>query len=256
MNKNDVKTKCKYKRWISFSWGSSKYERNGSRAQLTWRPSGVTYFACVPLRSYFYEHQKNEIYFLIVFERFLPENVHTTQCKLVDAILSEDGKIIQTSMKHFLLLLLRNATKHNSIKFSSASLHVSSDKFWYCLKTLKCNNVKNSCLLVNKRTLRKTKLRRTFVKHLPLKNEKNSKRNLRNQLIFYDARNACLMSDTGTSPCISFFQPPYLHKMFWAWTVGNRLLKRLCDKMLDWLNFHFGRNNWFNTCVSKEILSK
>ena len=45
------------------------------------------------------------------------------------AIISEDGKIIQTSMKSFLLLLLRNATKHNSIKFSAERLHVSSDKF-------------------------------------------------------------------------------------------------------------------------------
>ena len=34
MNKTDVKTKCKYKRWISFFWGSSKYERNESRANL------------------------------------------------------------------------------------------------------------------------------------------------------------------------------------------------------------------------------
>ena len=60
MNKNDVKTKCKYMRWISFFWGSRKYERNGSRAKLT----GVTYFARDPLRSYFHEPQKNEIYFL------------------------------------------------------------------------------------------------------------------------------------------------------------------------------------------------
>ena len=48
MNKNDVKTKCKYKRWISFFWGSWKYERNGPRAKLTWSPSGVTYFARDP----------------------------------------------------------------------------------------------------------------------------------------------------------------------------------------------------------------
>ena len=32
--------------------------------KLTWRPSGVTYFAHDPLGSYFYEPQKNEIYFL------------------------------------------------------------------------------------------------------------------------------------------------------------------------------------------------
>ena len=60
-----TKTKCKYKRWISFFLDSSNYERNRSRAQLTWRPSGVTYFARDPLRSYFYEPQENEIYLLI-----------------------------------------------------------------------------------------------------------------------------------------------------------------------------------------------
>ena len=37
MNKNDVKTKCKYKRRILFFSSSSKYERNGSRIKLTWR---------------------------------------------------------------------------------------------------------------------------------------------------------------------------------------------------------------------------
>ena len=41
-----------------------EYERNGSRAKLTWRPSGVTYFAGDPLRSYFHEPQKTEFYFL------------------------------------------------------------------------------------------------------------------------------------------------------------------------------------------------
>ena len=43
---------------------SSKHERNGSRAKLTWLPSGVTYFARDPLRSYIDEPQKNETYFL------------------------------------------------------------------------------------------------------------------------------------------------------------------------------------------------
>ena len=49
-------------RWISFFWGSWKYERNRSCAKLTC--SGITSFARVPLRSYFHEPQKNEIYFL------------------------------------------------------------------------------------------------------------------------------------------------------------------------------------------------
>ena len=51
-----MKTKCKYNRWISFSWGSWKYECNRSRAKLTWCPN----FASDPLRSYFHEPQKNE----------------------------------------------------------------------------------------------------------------------------------------------------------------------------------------------------
>ena len=39
-----------------FFWGSSKYKRNGSRAKLTWRSSGVVYFARDLLRSYFGHH--------------------------------------------------------------------------------------------------------------------------------------------------------------------------------------------------------
>ena len=40
------------------------YELNGFRAELTWRTSGVIYFARDPLRPYFHDPQKNEIYFL------------------------------------------------------------------------------------------------------------------------------------------------------------------------------------------------
>ena len=92
------------------------------------------------------------------------QNVHTMQCKIDIVKISEDGKIIQMSMKHVLLLLLRNATKHNLIKFSVARLHVFSVKFSNCLKDLKCNNVKNSCLLVNKRTLCSNKLKKNICK--------------------------------------------------------------------------------------------
>ena len=48
--------------------------------------------------------------------------------------------------------------------------------------------------------------------HISLKNIKNSERNLRNQHIFYAARNAYRMSDTGTF-FLFYFQPPYFHKM-------------------------------------------
>ena len=117
------------------------------------------------------------------FEHMLPERSYNAMQNRYRDI-SEDGKIIQMNMEHSLLLLLRNATKHNSIKLSATGLHVSSDKFWNFLKDLKCNNVKNSCLLVNKRTLPRLNYKRTFVKHLSLKNVKNSKRNLQNQHIF------------------------------------------------------------------------
>ena len=60
----NIKTKRKDKKWLSFFWGSTKYEHNGSPAKCTWRPSGTTYFARDPLCSYFVEPQKNEIYFL------------------------------------------------------------------------------------------------------------------------------------------------------------------------------------------------
>ena len=47
------------------------------------------------------------------------------------------------------------------------------------------------------------------------------------------------MSDTDTSPCISFFFSTTI-KRFVSWTVKNRWLKPLWDKMLDWLNFRLG----------------
>ena len=64
---------------------------------------------------------------------------------------SEDKKIIQTN--HFSLLLLRNATKHNSTQFSVARLHVSADKFWNSPKDFACNNVKRYWLLVLKKKI-------------------------------------------------------------------------------------------------------
>ena len=37
-----------------------------------------------------------------------------------------------------------------------------------------------------------------------------------------------------------FFNHPTSTKWFVSWTVGNRLLKPLCGKMIDWLNFRLG----------------
>ena len=44
-------------------------------------------------------------------------------------IISEDGTIIQTSMTHFLLLLLRNATKHNNLN-DTRSVHANAQLYY------------------------------------------------------------------------------------------------------------------------------
>ena len=69
-------------------------------------------------------------------------------------------------MKHFLLLLLRNAKKHNSIKFSAARLHVSTDNFWNCLKNFQCNNVKTSFFVGEQADFISIKLKKNFCKTL------------------------------------------------------------------------------------------
>ena len=69
-----VVQKCKYKNEFHFflrfidvwtQWVPCKVNVTPwIPTKLTWRRSGVTYFARDPLRSYFDEPQKNEIYFL------------------------------------------------------------------------------------------------------------------------------------------------------------------------------------------------
>ena len=48
---------------LHFFCRSSKYERSGSRAKLTWCPSDVTYFAWVPLYSYWMNNRKMNFIF-------------------------------------------------------------------------------------------------------------------------------------------------------------------------------------------------
>ena len=189
------------------------------------------------------------------------QSVQTTQCKIDMAIISEDGKMIQTSMKHFLLLFLRNATKPNSIEFSATLLHVSFDKFWNCLKELRCNNVK--FVFVGEQADFMKIICKTFYRY----NVKHSETKLGNQHIFYNARNTCRMPDTGTSPSVSlfffflsfflfFFQPPCLHKMVCFLNSWKHIVKTIVRLDASLIALSFGRNNRFNTCFRKEILSK
>ena len=161
------------------------------------------------------------------------QNVHTKQCKIDIVIISEDKKIIQTSMKHFLLVLHRNAMKHNLIKFSAARLHVSSDKFWNCLKTLNAIMLKNPCLLMKKWTFCSPKLKKNICKTFYLLKCKEFWKKF--QKSSHLLRCTKCMSHVGywyiTMHFIFFNHPT--SKRFVSWTVGNRLLKPLCGKMLD-----------------------
>ena len=90
-----------------------------------------------------------------IFAHFLPERPYNVMRNRYRSNFWSRGK----------LLLLRNATKHNSTKFSAARCHVSSDKCWNCLKDLKCNNVKILvCRWTSGRYSRLNK-RKIFVKH-------------------------------------------------------------------------------------------
>ena len=124
----------------------------------------------------------------------------------------QDGKIIQTSMKHFLLLLLRNDTKHNSIKFSAARLRVSSDKGWNYLKNLKCNYVKNAYLMMNKRTSHTTKLKKNICKifyRLEMKRIPKKISEINSSLTMHEMH----VGYWYNTMHFIFFHPPYLHQM-------------------------------------------
>ena len=61
MNKNDVKTKCKYKmNFVFLRFMEVRKQRVPCKLNVT--PLGITYFARDPLCSYFHEPQKNENY--------------------------------------------------------------------------------------------------------------------------------------------------------------------------------------------------
>ena len=144
-------------------------------------------------------------------------------------------------MKHFLLLLLRNVTKKNSIKFSAARLHVSFDQFWNCLKDLKCKTVKNSCLLVNKRNLCATKLKKNICKTFyRLKCKEFRQKSHKSAHLLRCTKCVSHVGYWYITIHFMFFNLPTCIKWFVSWTVGNRLLKQLCGKMLDWSDFRLG----------------
>ena len=156
-------------------------------------------------------------------------------------------------MKHFLLLELRNALKHNSIKFSAARLHVSSDKFWNCLKDRKCNNVQNSCLLVNKRTLCLTNLKKNICKTFYRLKCKEFRKTF--QKSAHLLRCTKSMSHVGYWYIIIhfiFFSTTYLPKM----VCFLNSWKQIVNTIVRWdawlVELLFGRNNWFNTCYRKK----
>ena len=95
-----------------FFLGSWKYERNGSRAKLTWCPNErseslakLTWrlfhlIACDPLLSYFNEPQKNDVYFLNDIER----SIEVFYIQFMFNILIDIGSYIEP--KKWMLLII------------------------------------------------------------------------------------------------------------------------------------------------------
>ena len=98
---------------------------NGSRAMLTWRPSGITYFARDPLRSYFHEPQKNEIYFL---------NILTEQTLDVTQTSRYIRKCIRMDINKLISFFLNKCTcepQHDKTNKRTCAPNEDSDQPWH-----------------------------------------------------------------------------------------------------------------------------
>ena len=105
LTKHDVKTKYKYKRWISFFCCSSKYERNGSYAKSTSRSLHETH--CVHASM---NNRQNETYFLNDVHKTVLSNdaISRTKCDFSTAQLKQS---YSCSCARVLLNLLKSLGK-------------------------------------------------------------------------------------------------------------------------------------------------
>ena len=157
---------------------------------------------------------------------------------LINIAIISDGEYYSNEYETFLpqvgcLEMLRNIIRSNFQRHGSMFPLTYSEIAW---KTLNAIMLKILLCWWTSGLYARLKWIRIFVKHFSLINVKNLERNVRNQLIFYDARNAYRTSDTGTSPCISFFfffNHPTSIKWFAPWTqCWKHIVKPFCGNML------------------------
>ena len=133
--------------------------------------------------------------------------------------------------------MLRSIIRSHFQWYSSMFPLTNSEIAW----NLKCNNVTNSCLLVNKRTLLSTEVKKNICKTFYRLKMKRIPKEISEPTHLLRCTKCMSQVGTGTSPCIfHFFQPPYLHQMVCFLNSWNEIVKPLCGKMLDWFNFRSG----------------
>ena len=150
--------------------------------------------------------------------------------------------------------MLRSIIGSNFQKHGSMFPLTNSEIAWRPLNAI---ILKDSCLLVNKWTLRTTKLKKNICKtfyHLKWKKFRK-----KSQKSTHLLRCTKCMSHVGywyITVHFIFFQPPYLHKMVCFLNSWKQIVRTIV-RLNAWLiELSSGRNNWFNTCARKEILSK
>ena len=97
-----------------------------------------------------------------------------------------------------------------------------------CLKDLKCNNVKNYCLLVNKRSFLSTKLKKNICKTFYRLKMWNIPKEISEIPILLQCTKC--ISHVGNwyiTMHFIFVQPPYLHKMVCFFNSWKRIVKTI-----------------------------
>ena len=133
----------------------------------------------------------------------------------------------------------RSIIRSNFQRHGSMFHLTNSEIAW---KTLNAIILKKSCLLVNKRSLCSTKIKKNICKtfyRLKMWRIPKEISEINTSFTLHEIHVPCRILVHHHSFHF-FFNHPTSKKRFVSWAFGNRLLNPLCGKMLDWLNFRLG----------------
>ena len=162
-------------------------------------------------------------------------------------------------MKDFLVLLLRNATKRNSIKFSGHGPMfplTNPEIAWNPLNAIMFVRWWTNRLYA--RLKKKKKKKKNISSLIKMKRIPKEISEINLTLTMHEMHVACeiLVHHHAFLFFFFFFQLPYLHKMVCCLNSWEQIVKTIA-RLDAWLTeLFFGRNTWLNTCTRKEILSK